>query len=163
MGFLNFFRLQTRPGTEPAVLEEQASVPDELTHHHELEAARHAFNHAVVVLEIDAAIMAHEEWRDMLHNFIRQAGSDMLHPDQIGCDDRCDLGRWLRGEGAEFLGTYGVFADLQATHKLFHDTAAHIVSLHLQGQTAEAQRILDGHFQKLSHKILQRLEDMKAV
>ena len=159
MGFFDFFRRAPRHDDH----HEEQHHHDNLQQHHDEEAARHAFDRATKLLDIDVSIMAHENWKLRLTAYLNGTSSEELRPEVVCCDDKCDLGKWIYGDGGEWLGKYGTFADLKATHKMFHYVASNIVSLHQSGNEQEARATLNGQFDKLSSKIKQRLTDMKAL
>lgn len=126
---------------------------------HAQEAARKASQS----LNIEVAIAAHENWLTRLETYLSGHSHEDLEPGKIACDDCCDLGKWIYSDGKKYLGDFAAFRDLQATHKMFHFKASSVVSLHQAERTAEAQAELAGDLQKLSHKVKQRLLDLKAV
>lgn len=155
MGFFDFFRKADSSATV-------ASAAPALNEAAE-KAAQESFERATKLLDIDVAIMAHENWKHRLTAYLRGASTEDLRPEVVCCDDRCDLGKWIYGDGGSLLGKYGSFADLKATHKMFHYTASNIVSLHQNGNGEEAERVLNDSFTKLSTKIKTRLSDLKAL
>lgn len=114
-------------------------------------------------LNIEVSIAAHENWLTRLETYLAGRSHEELEPAQIACDDKCELGHWIYGDGKKYLGEFAAFQDLQATHKMFHFKASSIVSLHQANRTQEAEKELAGDIQKLSMKIKQRLTDLKAV
>jgi hypothetical protein len=152
MGFFDFFRKSDSTNSKPSE-----------TDHNAERAAQEAFDRATKLLDIDVAIMAHENWNMRLKSYLKGTSTEDLKPEIVCCDDRCDLGKWIYGDGGALLGNYGTFADLKATHKMFHYVASNIVTLHQSGSDEEAQQMLEGSFLKLSNKIKLRLSDMKAL
>jgi len=84
-------------------------------------------------------------------------------PGEVRREDRCGLGHWIEGVSDGPLGKSGAFIDLRDLHARFHETAARIVSLHLDGDTPQARQLMTGNLHKLNNRIQQRLDDMKAV
>lgn len=125
--------------------------------------AQAAARRASQSLNIDVSIAAHENWLTRLETYLAGRSHEELEPEKIACDDKCELGHWIYGEGQQNLGDFAAFRDLQAAHKMFHFKASSIVSLHQANRTEEAQKELAGDIQKLSSKIKQRLTDLKAI
>ena len=155
MGFFDFFRKNNSSTTTPETNHDFDEAAER--------AAQESFERATKLLDIDVAIMAHENWKLRLQSYLQGNSTEDLKPEVVCCDDRCDLGKWIYGDGGNLLGKYGTFADLKATHKMFHYTASNIVSLHQTGNREEAERVLNDNFVKLSNKIKSRLSDLKAL
>ena len=86
-------------------------------------------------IDIDAAIASHERWRLQLQDMINGRSNEVMRPERICHDDRCDLGRWLYGTGRVRLGHYPAFDMLVARHKYFHQQAAEVVTLFQSGES----------------------------
>lgn len=119
-------------------------------------------NRANKIADIEATIIAHNNWRINFHAFF--AGKmQHLTPENVACDHRCDLGKWLYGSGQQNFGQSAIFAELSATHKQFHEATAKVVLLAQNDQRAEAHSLLTGKCARLSEKIQTRLEDLKSM
>ena len=46
------------------------------------------------IRQIDAAIIAHDQWKARLLAAV-EAGSSEFQPDQVRADERCAFGQWL--------------------------------------------------------------------
>ncbi len=147
MGFLDFFRSF---GADRLNAQEEA-------------AARAALDQATRTLDIDVAIAAHENWKVRLEAYLAGNSTEDLRPEIVSCDDRCDLGKWIHGDGHTHLGRYATFSDLKATHRMFHYVASNVVTLNQAGKHDEAKQVLNGEFGALSRKIRQRLTDLKGL
>lgn len=112
-------------------------------------------------LDIDTAIAAHENWKVRLHNQIAGTSTEKLDPALICLDDRCDLGKWLHGQGQKRLGKYPAFSVLVARHRYFHVQAS-TVAAHVQaGDTASAEKVLNGPFKHGSNQVVLLLKELK--
>ena len=129
----------------------------------EAQAAQRALASASRSLDIDVAIAAHENWKIRLKAHLSGTSTEQFRPEVVCCDDQCDLGKWIYRDGEQYLSKYATFADLKATHRMFHYTASNIVSLQQSGNTNDARTLLEGDFVKLSEKIRKRLNDMRAL
>lgn len=125
--------------------------------------AKESLNKATQTLEIDVAIMAHDNWKVRLEAYLSGKSSEDLRPEVIACDENCDLGKWIYSDGHKYLAKYAAFSDLKATHKMFHYTASSLVTLSQAGKQEEAKQILDSDFSTLSTKIRRRLSDLKGL
>jgi len=114
-------------------------------------------------LNIDVAVMAHENWKLRLETYLAGKSEEDLRPEVVCCDDHCDLGKWIYSDGEQHLGKYMTFQDLKATHKMFHYTASSVVTLSKAGKQDEANELLHGEFSKLSTTVKRRLSDLKAL
>jgi len=101
-------------------------------------------------------IGAHVMWKQRLTAFLAGDAVEALDPDTIRVDNRCALGKWIYGDGASMsqLPRYDEVRDL---HAQFHQFAAEIATLHLAGNTAEAEKLLHGDYTRLSEKLKHRI------
>jgi hypothetical protein len=77
-----------------------------------------------MAIDFDKAIVAHAQWKGKLAAYLR--GPDgSLKPEEVGRNDRCDLGKWIQTEGGKAPGAG--FATLKAAHARFHKAAGDIV------------------------------------
>ena len=147
MSFFDFFKMDSHSKeTEKAKQEAQAAL---------IKAAE--------TLNIDVAVMAHDNWKLRLETYLAGKSEEDLRPDVVCCDDHCDLGKWIYSDGEQHLGQYMTFQDLKATHKMFHYTASSVVTLSKAGKPDEANELLHGEFTKLSTTVKRRLGDLKAL
>jgi hypothetical protein len=101
-------------------------------------------------------ISAHVMWKQRLTAFLSGSSTENLDPDAIRLDDRCALGQWIYGDG-KVMSDLPRYEEVRGLHAQFHQNAAQIVSLHLAGNTAEAEKLLNGDYSKLSEKLKHRL------
>lgn len=112
-------------------------------------------------IDIDAAIASHERWRLQLQDMVNRRSEEVMRPERICLDDRCDLGRWLYGTGRVRLGHYPAFDMLVARHKNFHQTAAEVVTLFQAGEQQKAVQILNSRCRHASNQVLLLLKELK--
>jgi methyl-accepting chemotaxis protein len=109
----------------------------------------------------DRAKTAHVAWRAR----IRRAalGKGALPPSTVAkCDDRCELGCWLHGQGRQDCGSLPVFGDLVARHAEFHRAVGALVELAETGRKDEMVRQLEsGPVHQLSSQVLEHLDKLK--
>ena len=112
-------------------------------------------------IDIDGAIASHEGWRLKLQDMVNGASQEVMRPERICQDDRCDLGRWLNGSGQERLGHYPAFGMLVARHRYFHQQAAAVITCFQAGDQAQALQLLNGRCRHASNQVLLLLKELK--
>ena len=101
-------------------------------------------------------IGAHVMWKQRLTAFLAGNSPEALDPEAIRMDNRCALGKWVYGEGAS-MSELSRYDEVRGLHAQFHQYAADVVQLHLAGNTAEAEKLLQGEYSKLSEKLKHRI------
>lgn len=112
-------------------------------------------------VDIDVAIAAHKNWRIRLQSILDGTERDPPKPEQISCDKSCDLGKWIHGPGEEVFGDSSAFVELRANHQMFHYCASNVVMLAQSNKQAEARKVLEDEFDKLSRRVELSLNDLK--
>lgn len=118
---------------------------------------------ALVGLDIDVAIAAHENWKVRLRSYLDGNSTEDLRPEVICHDDRCDLGKWIHGSGGAALQRYAAFGELKATHRLFHMQASTVIMNATSGNRDDAERLFNEDYTKTSASIIKRLGDLKLL
>jgi len=101
-------------------------------------------------------IGAHVMWKQRLTAFLAGESSETLDPETIRLDDRCALGKWIYGDGKP-MGELPRYEEVRELHAQFHQNAAEVVKLHLAGNTADAEKLLQGDYSRLSEKLKHRI------
>jgi hypothetical protein len=101
-------------------------------------------------------IGAHVMWKQRLTAFLAGNSAEELNPDMIRMDDRCALGKWIHGDGKP-MSALPKYEEVRVLHARFHEYAAEVVTLHLAGDTKEAENLLQGEYSKLSEKLKHRI------
>jgi hypothetical protein len=101
-------------------------------------------------------IGAHVMWKQRLTSFLAGESTESLDPETIRLDDRCALGKWLYGEGTA-MSELPRYEEVRGLHAQFHQYAADVVNLHLAGNTAEAEKLLQGDYSRLSERLKHRI------
>lgn len=112
-------------------------------------------------LDIDTAISAHENWKLRLQNYLAGQSTEMLQPEVVCLDDRCDLGKWLHGPGHQRLGAYPAFSVLVARHKYFHVQASSVVALVQASEKDKAAQMMDSSYRHASNQVVLMLKELK--
>jgi hypothetical protein len=104
------------------------------------------------IRQIDAAIIAHDEWKARLLAAV-EAGSSDINPDEVRADDRCAFGAWLSSVGPDMKASlhYDRVSDL---HARFHQAAAAVLILVLGGRGPQALTSLQFGSEYVSASVL---------
>jgi hypothetical protein len=113
-------------------------------------------------MDFNDAIAAHIRWRTRLSRYVAEPDRS-LSADEIAATNRCELGRWLGGEGRMYSGA-PEYAALIDSHALFHKAAAAIVIKADSGQrvTKDIALGLQSGYGAASSEILKTLLVMKT-
>jgi len=76
-------------------------------------------------MNFDQAISAHSQWKQTLTSYVAKPDGSMK-PSDVQADNRCDLGKWLYGEGEQYK-TLAEYLTLKEEHAKFHKAAAEII------------------------------------
>ena len=105
-------------------------------------------------LNFMAAIDVHMRWRSRLESFIQGTSEEHLMLDAVARDDRCELGRWIYGVGAERYGTLDTFAEMKAQHAHFHVCAGKVMTTAMADHKQEALHMLThGDYLRASERV----------
>jgi Chemoreceptor zinc-binding domain len=91
-------------------------------------------------MDFDHAIMCHTQWKSKLAAYIAKPDKS-LDPATVAHDDRCDLGKWIHGEGRKFANS-PEFAKLIADHKRFHLAASEVIRKADSGLSVKEELVL---------------------
>jgi hypothetical protein len=105
-------------------------------------------------MKFEDAVKAHVDWKSKLKAYL-SAPNKSLNPTEVEKDNTCELGKWLRGEGAKY-SSKKVYKDLLAEHAKFHKAAADVVRRADSGQKVLAETTLGAksEFSTLSEKVV---------
>lgn len=120
-------------------------------------------DHFALEMDIDAYIAIHERWRTRLEDMVNGRHSEVMRPELICQDHRCDLGRWLFGTGHARYGQHTVFAMLVARHQYFHQQAAAVVTLFQAGDHQQSLRVLGSSCRHASNQVVLLLKELKGA
>ena len=120
-------------------------------------------DHFATEMDIDAGIAIHERWRTRLEDMVNGRNTEVMRPELICQDHRCDLGRWLYGTGRARLGQHTSFAMLVARHQYFHQQAAAVVTLFQAGDVQQSQRVLNSSCRHASNQVVLLLKELKRA
>ena len=106
-------------------------------------------------MNFDDAVKAHVTWKSKLQAYIAKPDKS-LDSNKVSKDDECDLGKWLRGEGAKFSG-HMPYKLLVTEHAKFHRAAGDIIRRADAGQKVSEEVALGGssEFSKTSQQVVQ--------
>ncbi len=108
---------------------------------------------------LNTAITAHARWKDELRQAIDHG--ELPDPLAVRADDRCDLGKWIHGEGTSYQ-TLHEYQNLKSAHAQFHDAAAHVVEMIMNGHKADAGIDLEsGTFAAATVKVINAISRLR--
>lgn len=113
-------------------------------------------------MNFDDAIRAHANWKMKLARYI-QRPDHSLKPAEVALDSRCDLGKWLDGEGGRY-SSLPEFSKLKREHQRFHKEAAAVISRADSG-TDESEEVALGaksEYGAASSAVVSAIMAMKA-
>jgi hypothetical protein len=87
------------------------------------------------VMDLDAAIGAHAEWKLKLRSAAEKKES--LDVATISGDNNCPLGKWLHGEAKTKYGSLPHYQDCVSNHAHFHSEAGKVAAMVNQGKFSE--------------------------
>jgi len=76
-------------------------------------------------MDFQQAIHVHVSWKSKLAAYIAKPDHS-LNPATVSQETNCELGKWLKGEGAKFAKS-AEFATLVSDHARFHKAAGEII------------------------------------
>lgn len=112
-------------------------------------------------IDVDAAIDAHENWKEHLQSVLDGQPSYLLPIDVASQDNFCDLGKWLHGAGGQRFAHYPAFSALLSRHRDFHIEAARVLTHAQAGDMAKAREILGGSYHRASSQVVLLLRELK--
>lgn len=114
-------------------------------------------------MDFTEAIRAHAEWKLRLSLYLRRPDGSLVAR-EVAADDRCVLGKWLRGEGLAHAALAG-FDELRQAHARFHRAAADIVRRADAGESVLEEVALGGtsEYAQASNEIIRLLMDLRGV
>lgn len=112
-------------------------------------------------LDFQKWIAAHRDWRRRLVAFIDGQSTEPLDETVICCDDRCDLGKWIHGNGKQFYEGENSFRQLRDDHAAFHRAAGDVVGKYKANDERQARRTLNGEFELRSMQVIAGLEKLE--
>jgi hypothetical protein len=105
-------------------------------------------------INFDDAILAHAHWKTELATYLRKPDGTISASD-LHADNKCKLGRWIHGEGAQY-GALPEYAALKIAHANFHHIAADVVRKADRAQIANPNDVLElyGEFGAASSSVV---------
>lgn len=106
--------------------------------------------------QVSAAINAHALWKAHLGTAIT-LGSAPFKVEDVSRDDRCRFGQWLHGLRAEKSAPQ--FEVVRELHARFHQEAARVLALALEGKPDEARTLVapDGVYATTSAQLVEAM------
>lgn len=113
-------------------------------------------------IDFDSAISAHIDWKMKLSNYIAHCDHS-LDPSVVGADNKCALGKWVYGPGAEH-SAHSEFQNMKTEHAAFHRCAGEIVACANQGDLTRAEKLMQpgAEYLRVSEVCVHWIKEMKA-
>lgn len=108
------------------------------------------------------ASIAHKIFAFKLERLVDGSGDDECDPETAADHAACDLGKWLVAHAAE-LAHLPHFAQLDRSHRRFHEIAGEMIRLFRAGDVAGARNLEQTDFKEVSEVVLAALGEMGAV
>ncbi|MCP4698432.1 MAG: hypothetical protein GY862_16510 [Gammaproteobacteria bacterium] len=107
--------------------------------------------------QLDKAIVAHIEWKSRLRAVIKSGRSD-LSVDDTRNSAICEFGKWLNSADGRALPNHSELTEL---HEKFHEEAARVLELALDGKIREAENEmkLGGDFIRITSHLINKLTE----
>jgi len=102
------------------------------------------------------AIKDHTDWKVRIQNLIDDKKIGHLNLHEVASDDRCELGKWIKGLDKRQGHTYAL-SRLRNFHKEFHVIAGEAVRHAQHGDKEQAQLLLNGEYARLSREVVKSL------
>jgi hypothetical protein len=108
--------------------------------------------------KIKDLIWAHSLWKQQLRKAI-ESGRSRVSIEEASNDKKCTLGQWLLSDEAQLLPNY---AELVEIHHHFHQQAAQILQLAIDGKRHEALNAMamGSYFSKLTSQLVNALNEI---
>jgi len=91
-------------------------------------------------MNLDEAITKHAEWKVKFRSAMGK--KEQLDAGAIRMDNRCDLGKWLHGDGKASHGSNADFSALVTKHAEFHKAAGKVAEVINAGNYEQAEKML---------------------
>lgn len=111
-------------------------------------------------MNIDDAVLAHARWKIRLTAYANKPDGS-IDPVQLGTDNKCELGQWIYGEGAQH-DTLPEFNTLRDAHAKFHRCAAEAVKTLDANPATPTEQILglQSNFGKASSAVITAIKGL---
>jgi len=113
-------------------------------------------------MDFDHAISAHSQWKQELSSYVQKPDRS-LDPSVVGSDNRCDLGKWLAGEGKKFA-RHPEYSAVVSEHARFHKAAGEIVRRANSGEHVAEETALGtkSEFAAASNAVVRSIMALKS-
>jgi hypothetical protein len=113
-------------------------------------------------MDFDHAIAAHAAWKNKLAKYLKTPDHS-LQPSEVALENRCDLGKWIDGEGKKFA-KLPEYASVKSDHARFHKVAAGIVQRANAGEQVAEEVALGAksEFASASSEVVRAIMALKS-
>lgn len=118
---------------------------------------------SVPIVEINAAIAAHEQWKSRLLAVIESGRCDISSA-FVRSDSECALGAWLyRHQRDPKAFDAGHFDNVRKIHADFHRAAGGVISYVERDNPSAARFLMEGEYVVISNMLIDALQKWKAA
>ena len=120
------------------------------------------------VMHLQDAVLEHAQWWSAFEHLLHSDENAAIDPtnrrfdrEDVVRDDRCAIGRWLHGDGAQFsdLAAYQMVKNL---HKELHDLSGMALFAKTQGNL-ELMQVLIGDIHKIRHDLFMAWDALNDI
>jgi hemerythrin len=108
---------------------------------------------ALSALDMQKTIDTHTVWLDRLRDYVKGQESSDYHVADVGQEDLCLLGNWLKLYSSQGWNQYAEFQSLQESHRQFHQIAAAVVAARQSGDVKTANHLLRHDLRTRSNEV----------
>ena len=109
-------------------------------------------------LKISQAISTHRKWKEHLFK-AAETGASEFKPSVARADNQCEFGKWLYEQATVEFQQTAQYQQAKQIHANFHQEAAHVLEVALQGHKSDATKMLNAqsNFAKISATLFAKL------
>ena len=113
-------------------------------------------------MDFNQMLLAHSNWKNRLKDVIQK--NERIDVKTAGTDDKCELGKWLYGEGTKFA-SLNEYKNLKAKHAAFHTCVAKVATEAASLPKESALALLDpfGEYGRASSECINAITALRSA
>ncbi|SDK87323.1 methyl-accepting chemotaxis protein, partial [Methylophilus rhizosphaerae] len=111
---------------------------------------------------LDDANKAHAAWKTRLINYMNGKHKEVINHDDAASDHKCDLGKWIYGEGKQHAHR-NEYRTLKEAHAHFHESVGEILVCIESRKLDQAKFLLGGDFSRKSKDTRAAIDHLSKV
>jgi methyl-accepting chemotaxis protein len=116
-------------------------------------------SNAMVIMDLQAAVIAHLNWKSKLTDFFY--GFEKLNLSDVPDHTRCDFGKWLYDRGLKDLAGLSETSRMEILHKEVHDDIRTLVAMSKEQRESEDGKARLTKFKDKCDQFIAMLERME--